>query len=903
MNYKNTLNILHTAFKMQANLNVQEPQWQQKWLDQKIYEQILNRNKNNPQWILHDGPPYANGNIHVGHAVNKILKDFIVRIKNFQGFYSPYIPGWDTHGLPIEWALTKLGKNTDPNLTEIQKRNNCKNYAAKQILNQKLQFQRLGLLSDCKEIYQTFDHQYEMDQLNVFIKMVQKGLVYRALKPVYWSWSSKTALAEAEIVYANHQSHSIYVAMNTIEAFDQIPLNTKIVIWTTTPWTLPSNLAIAVHPEFVYFLVLVNDHDYYLVAKSRFEALVKLLKWNNYKVISEILGKKLEYLKYNNPLINETHFVICGDYVSAADGSGIVHNAPGFGLDDYLVCQEYNIEPYCPIDDDGKFMSNVKLPQLVDVFYAKANQIIIDILISKKALLFHEIITHSVAHDWRTNKPLIYRATSQWFVNIDNFKNDIIKACKNIKSYPEWVLKQLENTVLKRKEWCISRQRLWGVPIPILFDGNQEPILDLDQIKHTINVLDQKGCDSWFDLDACAFLANKYKHLKKVSKSTDIMDVWFDSGTSYSILKHFNLKSQAELYLEGSDQFRGWFNSSLITSVILYNKSPYANLISHGFILDENGLKMSKSKGNVVDPLEVCNQSGADVLRLWTASADYSEDMRLGKTIFNQAIGNYRKIRNSLFRFSLANLVDFDPKSDLIFELSDVDNYILAKFKKVLVGVINDIDNYNFCKAIKEILNFTNFYSSWYFNLIKDDLYCNALNNLRRKQIQNVLYWVLNSTIILLAPFMPHTTDEAYQFLNTINKKVSVHLEKWVDPHDLPNISVDESKWEHFFKIKDLVYEKTEKLRDQKIINANTEAKVILDAKWDQKKFNCEQLKKLLMVAEISFKQNLENEVLVTKSQYSACLRCKLHYGQNQLVLNSNLCLRCNDVINQLKLN
>ncbi|MDQ0514209.1 isoleucyl-tRNA synthetase [Mycoplasmoides fastidiosum] len=898
MDYRKTLNIQTTPFEMRANLGTKELVLQKFWKDHQIYQKLLQQNQKNPQWVLHDGPPYANGNIHVGHAVNKILKDIIVRTKTFQGFYSPYIPGWDTHGLPIEWALIKQNKNTDPNLTPTEKRQNCKDFATEQLNNQKEQFQRLGMLSDFDDIYVTYNHQFEMDQLHVFMKMVQKNLVFRALKPVYWSWSSKTALAEAEIIYGNAESDSIYVGMATTTSFLEIPVGTKLMIWTTTPWTLPSNLAIAVHPDLEYHLVKINQETV-IVSATRLTAVAELLKWNNPQILHTYKGQQLEYLKYVNPLLDEEHFVVVDEYVSDADGTGLVHNAPGFGVEDYTVCKRYGIEIYCPIDDDGKFDHQVKIPELKGVFYAKANALIIEWLQTKQALYFHDRFVHSVAHDWRTNKPLIYRATNQWFVNIDDIKLDIINVCKTIDSHPKWILKQLQDTVLRRKEWCISRQRLWGVPIPILFDGNNEPILDLEQIKYTISILQEKGCDAWFELSAEAFLSPKNRGLKGVTKSQDIMDVWFDSGTSYNILTHHHLNPQAELYLEGSDQFRGWFNSSLITSVIVNQQSPYKNLISHGFILDEKGFKMSKSKGNVVDPLKVCAESGADVLRLWVASTDYTDDMRLGKTIFEQAIDNYRKIRNSLFRFSLANLGDFNPATDMQTQLAEVDNYVLAEFHQTVQAYLQELDNYSFYRATKKLLNFLNFYSSWYFNLVKDVLYCNQANDPVRRQVQTVLYKILKTALVLLAPILPHTCEEAYQVLNEPSKQESVHLEKWVDLAWIKPQAFDQQKWEQFFKLKDLVYEETERLRDQKIINSNVEAKVEVNKKYQTQHFGPEQLTKYLMVAELSFQDLAEQDVRVTKTSQPICDRCKLHFPAEQLN-QQNLSPRCANVLKNL---
>lgn len=891
MDYKKTLNIFHTDFKMKGDLGIREVFCQQNWLAQEIYQKLLIQNQDGPQWVLHDGPPYANGSIHIGHAVNKILKDFIVRIKFFQGYYSPFIPGFDTHGLPIEWALIKQGKNLDPHLDPVTKRTNCQQFADSQIAIQTKQFMRLGLLSDFRQKYLTYDQQFVIDQLNIFAKILAKNLIYRSLKPVYWSCSSQTALAEAEVVYAPQQSPSLYVKFATVEEFQNIPANTNLVIWTTTPWTLPANLAIALHPEKEYVLVMV-DNSHYLLMGKLLPKLAVIFGWKDYQTIATYQGQELVYLKYYNPLINEQHFVILADYVSDEDGTGLVHNAPGFGLDDYLSCQKYQINIHCPVNGLGHFTNQVKIPNLQGLFYKQANPIIIELLQQHQMLLFASKIVHNVAHDWRTNQPLIYLATKQWFINIDAIKNEVITACSSLKTYPPKIKNQLVDTVIKRKEWCISRQRIWGVPIPILFTADDKPILDLAQINYTIKILKEQGINAWFSWPAEAFLLPKYHHLKPVSKSQDIMDVWFDSGTSYTILSHHSLRLPAQLYLEGSDQFRGWFNSSLITSLIVSGHCPYQKLISHGFVLDENGLKMSKSKGNVVDPNQVVQKFGADVLRLWIASSDYTEDLRLGAIVFDQVVKNYRKIRNSLFRFPLSNLVDFDPDLDYQTTLSAVHQYLIFQLNTMVDQALVQIRKFNFSLAIKGVNNFLNFYSSWYLNLVKDLLYCEKVNSLQRRQVQTVLYQVVFQTTLLLAPFLPHTTEEVYQTLKIKDKKLSVHLENWKQLTLKDNkVSVDSQKWAQFFGLKNLVYEEIEKARNQGILKQSYEAKVTINSSYYDHRFSIPQYQQFLMVSEVEF-VNHPQLVVVTKTTNQPCGRCKLYYPK-QAMTPQLLCQRC----------
>ncbi|MGL4951814.1 MAG: isoleucine--tRNA ligase, partial [Mycoplasma sp.] len=713
--YKNTLLMPNTEFEMKADLKNKEPKQQTWWLENKIYQKTLLKNKDLPFFTLHDGPPYANGNIHVGHALNKILKDIIVRYKSMSGFNTVFIPGWDTHGLPIENAISKKDKNFESIVSASSKRKQCRAYALEQIDIQKAQFKRLGLACDFEKIYRTLDESFILDELNLFKTLVEKDLVFQDFKPVYWSWSSKCALADNEIEYDDVTSPSIYVGFDLVDE-----PGVQLVIWTTTPWTLPSNLAIAVHPELEYSYVKVANKTF-VVAKNLIDKISQSLAWENFEIIKNVKGYDLENKKYSHPWIDRESIVILADYVSADDGTGLVHNAPGFGLDDYYACKKYNIDVYCPIDDFGKFNKDINDPELENAFYTKSNEIIINRLIASNNLLKKTDLIHSVAHDWRTHKPVMYRATKQWFINIEKVSKVICNSLDDdVNSLNAKTIERIKEMISKRQEWCISRQRVWGVPIPMIFDENHDAIYDTKLIEHIISIIEKEGADIWFEKEVEYFIPDWYDKTKKYFKEKDIIDVWFDSGSSFNVLKHHNLPYPADMYLEGTDQFRGWFNSSAINGAIQHDQVPYKFLLQHGFTLDEKGYKMSKSKGNVIDPLKVCDEHGADILRLWVASCEYSSDQRFGNGIIKQISETYRKIRNTLFRYTLSNLSDFDHEKDFQQTLRVEDNFILNQLKINLEKIKNSFDNYSFIDVLKVVTNFTNQLSQWYFDIIKD---------------------------------------------------------------------------------------------------------------------------------------------------------------------------------------
>lgn len=894
MDYKNTLIMPSTNFEMKANLNVKEPQIQQKWLDIDLYNKVLLKNKDKPLFFLHDGPPYANGNLHVGHALNKTLKDIIVRSKNLKGFNAPFIPGWDTHGLPIEVAmLKKYGKSANDSVVETRQK--CRDYALSQVAIQKEQFRRIGLLSDLKKDYLTLYPEFEIQQLKLYLEMVKQDLIFRDLKPVYWSWSSQSALAEAEIEYADVESHSIFVAFEA-EKNDVLPNNTYFVIWTTTPWTIPANLAIAVHPNLEYLVINVNNKNY-VIAKVLLDKFIDKLSLNKneVRIIKELKGLELENLKYSHPFISRKSPIIIAEYVSADDGTGLVHNAPGFGMDDYLACKKYNISPYTPIDQYGKYDKSINDSELEGMFYVDANDVVINRLKEHDALLYSEKIVHSAAHDWRTKKPVIYRATAQWFVNLEKIQDKIINTLKNdVKSPNQKATDRMIEMISKRVEWCISRQRVWGVPIPMIFDANKNPIYDIELIAHIINILEKNGTDVWFEWPVEKFLTDKYLNDgKEYIKEKDIMDVWFDSGSTHMMLKEWGFSYPADLYLEGSDQYRGWFNSSLITGTIYNNKAPYKAILQHGFTLDEKGLKMSKSIGNVVDPQKVFNTYGADIFRLWVASTEYMDDQRFGENILKQIAEIYRRIRNTLFKYSLS-MINGLEKANLATSFTLEDQYVLNELHETLNKISEAYDNYQFSTIIKLVNQFTLNLSSWYFDLIKDPMYCDELNSTRRQQIQTVLYYIVKNMIIALAPIIPHTAEEAYSYL-PFKDYESIHLEDWIALKPFTTFA-EANLFKEFFLLKDTVYNKLEEARKNGLLKKNNEALVIL--KNNSTSLDVKTLAKWLNVAEVVIDKDLQEDINISLTKFHRCERCWNYKDASEMV-SDELCTRCNNVINK----
>ena len=668
MRIKDTLNLGKTKFKMRGNLPVREAQWQKEWEENDLYEQRLKLNEGHPRFDLHDGPPFANGNIHMGHALNKISKDIIVRYKNMNGYYAPYVPGWDTHGLPVEQQLAKKGVDRKT-MDRAKYRELCRQYAEEQIQKQMTDFKRLGVMADWDHPYITLQHDFEAQEIRVFGEMYKKGYIYKGKKPVYWSWSSESTLAEAEVEYKDVEANSIFVAFPVTDGKGIIdPKDTYFVIWTTTPWTIPANEAICVNPKFDYSVVQVGDKRY-VVASGLLDKVAEEIGWDNYKVVQTVKGADMEYMKAKHPIYDKESLVIEGFHVTLDDGTGLVHTAPGFGEDDFNVGQKYNLPIFSPVDAHGCYTDEV--PELKGMFYQDVDKLMIQKLKDAGALLKLKVFTHSYPHDWRTKKPVIFRATTQWFASISPFRDQILDQIDKAEFIPSWGKTRLYNMIKDRGDWVISRQRAWGVPLPIFYAEDGTPIVTPETIEHIAKIFEKEGSNAWYTHTAKELLpdgfTSEHSPNGEFTKEKDILDVWFDSGSSWSGImeKRNGLHFPADLYLEGSDQYRGWFNSSLITSVAVTGKAPYKEVLSQGFVLDDKGHKMSKSLGNVISPNDVIKRMGAEIIRLWVAQADTTSDVAVSMGILQQSAEGYRKIRNT-FRYMLANTSDFDPKENCV---------------------------------------------------------------------------------------------------------------------------------------------------------------------------------------------------------------------------------------------
>jgi isoleucyl-tRNA synthetase len=918
MDYKNTLLMPQTEFPMRGNLPQREPQIQAKWDEMDIYRKVQERTKDRPLFVLHDGPPYANGDIHMGHALNKILKDFIVRYKSMSGYCAPYVPGWDTHGLPIETALTKNKGVNRKEMSVAEFRKLCEEYAYEQINNQREQFKRLGVRGDWENPYITLKPEYEAQQIKVFGEMAKKGLIYKGLKPVYWSPSSESALAEAEIEYKDKRSPSIYVAFSIKDGKGVLEGDEKIVIWTTTPWTIPANLGIAVHPELEYSIVQANGEKY-IVASALLESVTKEIGWEEATVVKTLKGSDLEYVVAKHPLYDRDSLVILGEHVTTDAGTGCVHTAPGHGEDDFIVGQKYGLDVLCPVDERGYMTADA--PGFEGLFYDDANKPITEKLKEVGALLKLGFITHSYPHDWRTKQPTIFRATAQWFASIDKIREELLKAVQDTKWVPAWGETRLYNMIRDRGDWCISRQRAWGVPIPVFYAENGDPIITDETIEHVSNLFRQYGSNVWFEREAKDLLPEGFTHPSspngKFTKETDIMDVWFDSGSSHQAVleEREDLQRPADLYLEGSDQYRGWFNSSLSTAVAVTGKAPYKAVLSHGFVLDGEGRKMSKSLGNVVVPAKVMEQLGADILRLWVASVDYQADVRISDSILKQVAEVYRKIRNT-FRFLLGNLFDFNPETDAIplQELREVDRYMLAKLNRLIEKVKHSYETYEFAAIYHDVNNFCTIdLSAFYLDFAKDVLYIEAPNNKERRSIQTVLYETLVALTKLVAPILPHTAEEVWGYIPNV-KEESVQLVDMPEAMEIEGADELVAKWDAFMSLRDDVLKALEVARNEKVIGKSLTASLVLYPNAEAKQLLesiSENLKQIFIVSGFEIAgmyeeapeeaQKFEKVAIVVKqAEGETCERCWVvtpTVGENPE--HPTLCPRCATVVKE----
>ena len=833
MRVKDTLNLGKTKFPMRGKLPVTEAQRESVWEENKVYELRQKLNEGKPTFILHDGPPYANGNIHIGHAMNKISKDFIVRYKSMSGFRSPYVPGWDTHGLPIEHQLTKAGYDRKKmSLTEF--RDLCRKYALEQVDKQRKDFKRLGVSGDWNHPYLTLDKEFEAAQIRVFGEFAKKGLLYQAKKPVYWSWSSESALAEAEVEYHDVTAKTAFFVEQVKDGKGVLDSDTYLVVWTTTPWTVPASEAVAVNAKFDYSVVKpANDDRKFVVATELLEGLAEKLGWDDYQVVKHVAGKDLEGLTTQHPYLDRELLVGVADYVTADAGTGLVHTAPGYGDDDYNFGKKYDLPIFAPINDQG-VLTKENGDDFDGVFYQKADDISLQKLEDNNALLLEEPLKHSYPFDWRTKKPIIFRATDQWFVSIEKMRQNILDALENVKYHPEWGKVRLRNMIKDRGDLVISRQRVWGVPLPIFYAEDGTPIMEEETINHVADLFRKYGSNVWFELDAKDLLpegyTNEHSPHGKFTKETDIMDVWFDSGSSHQgvLAERDYLTYPADLYLEGSDQYRGWFNSSLITSVVCSGHAPYKEIVSQGFTLDKRGNKMSKSQGNVIDPNKVVQQMGAEIIRLWVMSADTSADVRVSMGTFQQISEAYRKLRNT-FRFLLANTSDFNASENTVsYEyMSSVDQYMLVKLNHFLEKMRADFDNYDFLDAYRLLINFVNNdLSAFYMNVAKDVLYIEPENSQTRRSMQTVFYDILLTMVKLLTPILPHTTEEVWSYMNEPEEFVQLTEIPEVRHFDGEEGLLD--KWSEFMGVRSHVLKSLEEARNAKMIGKSLEAQVDL---------------------------------------------------------------------------
>ncbi len=898
MDYKNTLNIPKTGFEMKANLPQKEPRIRERWLQSGLNARLRAAFGDRKTKVLHDGPPYANGRLHVGHALNKILKDVVLRSWMLDGYNVWYVPGWDAHGLPIEHAVSQKTKDYNA-LPPAKKRGLCLEYAKQQIAEQKSGFAAFGLLTDFSDCYHTFDAQYEADQLALFATMVKRGLVYQALKPIYWSWSSRSALAEAEIEYADAKAKSVYVSFDAVnpEGFG-LPAKTKLLVWTTTPWTVPANQAICANPKLAYALVAA-DGQRFVAAKDLLGRLAVELGWKDWRIEKEFGGETLKGLRYAHSLYPGTvNPVLLAEYVKATDGTGLVHCAPGFGPDDYAACAANGInELVVHVDDAGKVATDFFDREIAGKFYLDANEPICARLRGSGHLHAATEIVHSEPHDWRTKKPVIYRATKQWFISVAKIAKELETNVDSVAFQSEHDRIRLLNMVARRTDWCISRQRAWGVPIPIVYGPGGEPVMDPELIENAVAKISACGTDAWFEKPVEFFLTPKYLSTGQTyAKERDTMDVWFDSGSSYNVMRRHGLRPRATLYLEGLDQYRGWFNSSMICSTIQNGAAPYEQLLAHGFTLDENGMKMSKSLGNVIDPLDICARYGADVLRLWACSVDYFGDNRIGEQILGQVAELYRKIRNTLFRYPLANLGDFDfaPFASHSFALADL--MVVAKVNENLRAIDALRQKYHFHSALKIVGAQIADLSSWYFDLIKDALYCDAKKSARRKAAQATLNYIFFHYLLRLSAILPHTCEEAHDHYGAPNKPASVFLNELPPLEPVPDAARLVGHYDAFMRLKDDVYAQCERLRAQKAISKNNEAEITLPQRAiDLRAPWAPHLKQWLNVAEVRIDPRADR-IVAAKSALARCERCWTHYAADGFA-NAELCRRCADAI------
>lgn len=927
--YKNTLNLPQTTLAMRANATVRELEIQKFWEENNIYEKMTAERDKANSFVLHDGPPYLSSEkIHVGTALNKILKDILIKYKSQRGFYAPYVPGYDGHGLPIENAVVKNIKGGRHAITEAELRTKCREFAHKNLKGQESEFKRLGVLGNWEKPYLTINPEYEAEQVRVFGEMYKKGYIEKGLKPVYWCAACETALAEAEVEYADHTSTSIYVRFKFDEDSTE-KINNKIltgntkpvyaIIWTTTPWTIPSNMAISMHPRFEYTFFEYKG-DVYVVAQELLSSFLKDVEWeeSDIKVIGSCVGQDLELLNTKHPLVDRKSPIILGEHVTLDAGTGSVHTAPGHGLEDYEVGCKYGIEVFSPLDGQGIWTDSVGISDLVGVPYYKGNSMVIEKLQKCGALLQQQDIQHSYPHCWRCKKPVIYRATPQWFVKVDKFRDKALEAVHNVKWIPASGENRIGNMVESRTDWCISRQRAWGVPIPIFYcEDCGEVICSDETIENVAKLFEKESSDAWVKYSAEELLPQGFVCPKcgkaHFRKEKDIMDVWFDSGVSWRAVVEKRADelghTPVDMYLEGSDQHRGWFQSSLLTSVATQGKAPYKQVLTHGFVFGEDGRKMSKSLGNYIRPDDIIKNYGADILRLWAASVDYRNDIKIGNNIVGQLTEIFKKTRNTA-RFLIGNLFDFNPAIDYVQydELKNIDKFALHKLNKLIAEVTEAFENYEFYKYFQCLQNFAAVdLSSFYLDIVKDRLYTAGKKSLSRRACQTVLFENLMALVRILAPVMPHQAEDIWQNIPEVQRGglISILLSDWPVANEKWNNVQLEEDFTKILKSREVVSRAIEPLRADKKVGSSLEVAVYVKADDDTVlKANSADLADIYIVSQATLATDAPSEVLneyseegytvwVTKAKGEKCTRCWKYRELNE----DGICPDCADAI------